>query len=96
MCIETGLLSEAWWSGIVEPGAAWHALRGASVAYRVRVSCQPNYYNSTCTTFCRARDDPFGHYACSPSGDKLCLPGWRGDNCDIRQYLHPMRLCCVV
>lgn len=86
----TGVIEEAWWSGIVEPGAAWHALRhagaAAAVAYRVRVLCQPNYYNSTCTTFCRARNDSFGHYTCSPHGAKLCAHGWRGDNCDKRQY----------
>lgn len=92
---ETGLIEEAWWSGIVEPGAEWHALRhaggAAAVAYRVRVTCQPNYYNSTCTTFCRPRDDKFGHYSCSASGDKRCLPGWHGDNCEHRmcRYLCP-------
>ncbi|XP_069360683.1 LOW QUALITY PROTEIN: protein serrate [Maniola hyperantus] len=83
---EPGLIEQAWWSGIVEPGAEWHALRhagaAASVAYRVRVTCQPNYYNATCTTFCRARDDKFGHYACSADGGKRCLPGWQGDNCE--------------
>jgi hypothetical protein len=72
----------------VEPGAEWHALRhagaAAAVAYRVRVLCAPNYYNATCTTFCRPRDDKFGHYACSAAGDKQCLPGWQGDNCEKR------------
>ncbi|VVC92301.1 unnamed protein product [Leptidea sinapis] len=93
---ESGLIEEAWWSGIVEPGAAWHALRhagaAAALAYRVRVTCQPNYYNSTCTSFCRARDDQFGHYACSAAGDKHCLRGWQGDNCEIR--CHPTHGRC--
>lgn len=93
---ETGLIEEAWWSGIVEPGAEWHALRhagaAAALAYRVRVTCQPNYYNTTCTTFCRPRDDKFGHYTCSAQGDKHCLPGWQGDNCEKRQY-PPPRSC---
>ncbi|XP_041969343.1 protein serrate-like [Aricia agestis] len=98
---ETGLIEEAWWSGIVEPGAEWHALRhagaAAAVAYRVRVSCQPNYYNTTCTTFCRPRDDKFGHYRCSPSGDKRCLPGWQGDNCEkpvCKEGCHPTHGRC--
>lgn len=90
---ETGLIEEAWWSGIVEPGAEWHALRhagdAAALAYRVRVTCQPNYYNTTCTTFCRPRDDKFGHYTCSTQGDKHCLPGWQGDNCEKRKYPPP-------
>lgn len=88
---EGALIEEAWWSGIVEPGAAWHALRfagaRAALAYRVRVLCQPNYYNTTCTTFCRPRDDKFGHYACQPSGSKRCLPGWQGDNCEKRECI---------
>lgn len=92
---ETGLIEEAWWSGIVEPGAEWHALRhagaAAALAYRVRVTCQPNYYNATCTTFCRPRDDKFGHYTCSAQGDKHCLPGWQGDNCEKREYPPPTR-----
>ncbi|KOB77288.1 Delta-like protein [Operophtera brumata] len=88
---EGALIEEAWWSGIVEPGAAWHALRfagaRAALAYRVRVLCQPNYYNTTCTTFCRPRDDKFGHYACETSGSKRCLPGWQGDNCEKRECI---------
>lgn len=88
---EAGLVEEAWWSGIVEPSAEWHALQhagaAAAVAYRVRVLCQPNYYNTTCTTFCRPRDDKFGHYSCTSEGDKRCLPGWQGDNCEKRESL---------
>lgn len=90
VCVtEAGLVEEAWWSGIVEPSAEWHALQhagpAAAVAYRVRVLCQPNYYNTTCTTFCRPRDDKFGHYSCTAEGDKRCLPGWQGDNCEKRE-----------
>ncbi|CAG5004744.1 unnamed protein product [Parnassius apollo] len=98
---ETGLIEEAWWSGIVEPGEEWHALRhagaAAAVAYRVRVTCQPNYYNTTCTTFCRPRDDKFGHYSCSAEGDKKCLPGWQGDNCEkpvCKEGCHPTHGRC--
>lgn len=98
---EAGLIEEAWWSGIVEPSAEWHALRhagaAAAVAYRVRVLCQPNYYNTTCTTFCRPRDDKFGHYSCTPDGDKHCLPGWQGDNCEkpvCKEGCHPTHGRC--
>ncbi|KAL0868793.1 hypothetical protein ABMA27_007159 [Loxostege sticticalis] len=98
---EAGLIEEAWWSGIVEPGAEWHALRhagaAAAVAYRVRVLCLPNYYNATCTTFCRPRDDKFGHYSCSASGDKQCLPGWQGTNCEnpvCKEGCHPIHGRC--
>ncbi|XP_037294179.1 protein serrate isoform X1 [Manduca sexta] len=98
---EAGLIEEAWWSGIVEPSAEWHALRhagaAAALAYRVRVLCQPNYYNTTCTTFCRPRDDKFGHYSCSADGDKHCLPGWQGDNCEkpvCKEGCHPTHGRC--
>ncbi|XP_053613363.1 protein serrate isoform X1 [Plodia interpunctella] len=98
---EAGLIEEAWWSGIVEPGAEWHALRhagaAAALAYRVRVLCQENYYNTTCTTFCRPRDDKFGHYSCTGDGDKQCLPGWQGDNCEkpvCKEGCHPTHGRC--
>lgn len=41
-----------------------------------------NYYGDGCTTFCRARDDQFGHYNCSSTGQKVCLEGWYGPDCD--------------
>ncbi|KAF9406250.1 hypothetical protein HW555_013309, partial [Spodoptera exigua] len=98
---EAGLVEEAWWSGIVEPSAEWHALQhagaAAAVAYRVRVLCQPNYYNTTCTTFCRPRDDKFGHYSCTAEGAKRCLPGWQGDNCEkpvCKEGCHPTHGRC--
>jgi len=47
-----------------------------------RVYCSLNYYGDGCTTFCRARDDQFGHYNCSTSGQKVCLDGWHGADCD--------------
>lgn len=49
---------------------------------RVRVQCADNYYNTTCTTFCRPRNDQFGHYTCGEQGNKVCLPGWQGANCE--------------
>ena len=50
--------------------------------FRVRVKCSANYYNTTCTTFCRPRDDQFGHYTCGLNGEKVCLAGWQGSNCE--------------
>ena len=29
----------------------------------------------------------FGHYTCDSDGKKVCLAGWRGDQCDIRKLL---------
>lgn len=50
--------------------------------HSVRVQCSENYYNTTCTTFCRPRNDQFGHYTCSELGNKVCLGGWQGANCE--------------
>lgn len=47
-----------------------------------RVYCSLNYYGDGCTTFCRPRDDQFGHYNCSSTGQKLCHKGWYGLDCD--------------
>ena len=84
------LIEEASYSGIVTPSSDWHTLEwkgsSASIAYRVRVQCQANYYNATCTELCRPRNDTFGHYTCGSLGDKQCLPGWSGTTCDKREY----------
>ncbi|XP_075531221.1 uncharacterized protein LOC142564201 [Dermacentor variabilis] len=53
----------------------------AALSYSYRVRCQEYYYGSDCAKLCRPRDDKFGHYTCSASGDVVCLPGWKGDYC---------------
>ncbi|WAR18743.1 JAG2-like protein [Mya arenaria] len=55
----------------------------AALPYRIRVLCEENYYNTTCSKFCRPRDDRLGHYTCSGNGDKVCMDGWLGADCDI-------------
>ncbi|XP_036332871.1 neurogenic locus protein delta [Rhagoletis pomonella] len=50
--------------------------------YDFRVTCDAHYYGSGCANLCRPRDDPFGHYTCSESGEIICLTGWQGDYCD--------------
>ena len=61
--------------------------RSASITYRVRVKCDENYFNTTCTKFCRPRNDVFGHYTCDATGDKVCMDGWVGHNCDTGTLL---------
>ncbi|GAB6021104.1 Jag1p [Chamberlinius hualienensis] len=81
------VIERAYHSGIILPGLDWHTLTHngpvAKFTYRIRVQCDPHYYNSTCAKFCRPRDDYFGHYTCDASGEKLCMPGWTGTNCEI-------------
>lgn len=50
--------------------------------FSVRVQCSENYFNTTCTTFCRPRNDQFGHFTCGERGNKVCLSGWKGANCE--------------
>ena len=87
----TGVIEEASFSGIVLPGPTWHTLnhegRNAHLAYRVRVQCADHYYNATCTKFCRPRNDIFGHYTCDENGDKVCIQGWKGADCEIGESL---------
>ncbi|XP_065167947.1 protein jagged-1b-like [Atheta coriaria] len=84
--VSNNLIEEATYSGIIDPSADWHTLdfkgRQARLTYRVRVQCNTHYYNATCTKFCRPRDDKFGHYMCDSNGDKVCIDGWKGNNCE--------------
>lgn len=54
----------------------------SSLTYKFSVYCSMNYFGDGCTTFCRQRDDQFGHYNCSSTGQKICLEGWTGPDCD--------------
>ncbi|XP_046470617.1 protein jagged-1 isoform X2 [Neodiprion pinetum] len=98
-----GVIEEASYSGLVLPGPAWHTLnhqgRNAHLAYRVRVQCAEHYYNATCTKLCRPRDDKFGHYTCDDNGDKVCIHGWKGANCETavcKEGCHPVHGHCDV
>ncbi|XP_014288431.1 neurogenic locus protein delta [Halyomorpha halys] len=51
------------------------------VTYEYRVTCEPHYYGPGCATVCRPRNDNFGHYTCSDSGQRICTEGWTGDYC---------------
>lgn len=81
------IIEETGFSAIIDPSAEWHMFhhpgRTAQITYRVRVKCEVHNYNRTCTKFCRPRDDKFGHYICDKNGDKKCIDGWKGDNCDV-------------
>ncbi|CAI4227623.1 unnamed protein product [Auanema sp. JU1783] len=48
-----------------------------------RSICGPSLYGPRCIKYCRKRDDSTGHFTCSESGLKICLPGWQGANCDL-------------
>ncbi|XP_051176779.1 protein jagged-1-like [Leptopilina boulardi] len=98
-----GVIEEATYSGIVLPGPKWHTLnhhgKNANLAYQVRVQCADHYYNATCTKFCRPRNDIFGHYMCDANGDKICIQGWKGSDCETavcKEGCHPVHGHCNV
>ena len=44
--------------------------------------CEDNWYGSSCSTECVARDDQDGHYTCDKdNGAKICKRGWSGPDC---------------
>lgn len=57
----------------------------SKMVYEYRVTCVAHYYGKGCENLCRPRDDNFGHYSCSPSGERVCLSGWKGDYCNTRK-----------
>lgn len=60
-----------------------HKTNHTAFSYAIRVRCLDNYYGDSCEKLCRPRNDKFGHYTCSPTGDKVCLRGWTGEYCSI-------------
>lgn len=76
--------------GELSVGANWtqYSSRQATkeIEFEYRVTCESNYYGAGCETLCRERDDNFGHYACSASGQRMCFSGWQGDYCSTRKY----------
>ncbi|XP_033111995.1 delta-like protein C [Anneissia japonica] len=75
--------SQSTWASVTITG------RRSSLDIQVRGYCTTYYYGSTCSVFCRARDDTTGHYSCSSSGGKICLSGWQGTSCnqDVNECL---------
>ncbi|KAJ7351720.1 hypothetical protein OS493_035784 [Desmophyllum pertusum] len=60
----------------------------SSTRILVRVYCDADYYGTDCYTYCIGRDDStYGHYKCDDAtGNKVCLTGWRGQDCKTRKY----------
>ncbi|XP_069385643.1 protein jagged-1a-like isoform X2 [Paralichthys olivaceus] len=73
-------------SGMINPSRQWQDLNHngpvAQFRFQVRLSCDEHYYGFGCNKFCRPRDDFFGHYECDHKGNKTCLEGWSGPDCN--------------
>lgn len=81
----TRLTTQKW----LDVGPEWtvdeHKSAHSQMEYEYRVTCVAHYYGKGCENLCRPRDDNFGHYSCSPSGERVCLSGWKGDYCNTRK-----------
>nr|BAK53861.1 delta [Gryllus bimaculatus] len=64
-----------------------HKTEHTVMSLEFRVTCDEHYYGTGCASLCRPRDDRFGHYKCSPEGERVCLSGWKGDYCSEPQCL---------
>ncbi|PSN47094.1 hypothetical protein C0J52_19308 [Blattella germanica] len=82
----TRLTTQRW----LDVGEDWtedeHRSSHSVMRYEYRVTCDAHYYGAGCANLCRPRDDNFGHYKCSPTGDRVCLSGWQGDYCTKREF----------
>ena len=63
--------------------------RYISITLQYKVMCNADYYGLDCATFCVDTDDDTGHFSCSSTGEKLCLPGWSEPttNCLTRKLI---------
>lgn len=81
----TRLTTQKW----LDVGPEWtvdeHKSAHSQMEYEYRVTCVAHYYGKGCENLCRPRDDNFGHYSCSPIGERVCLSGWKGDYCNTRK-----------
>jgi jagged-like protein len=80
------IIEKASHSGMINPSRQWQTLKQntgvAHFEYQIRVTCDDYYYGFGCNKFCRPRDDFFGHYACDQNGNKTCMEGWMGPECN--------------
>ncbi|XP_025788516.1 protein jagged-1 [Puma concolor] len=95
------IIEKASHSGMINPSRQWQTLKQntgiAHFEYQIRVTCDDYYYGFGCNKFCRPRDDFFGHYACDQNGNKTCMEGWMGPECNkaiCRQGCSPKHGSC--
>lgn len=84
------IIEKAPHSGMINPSPQWQKLTHngpvAQFEYQIRVICDEHYYGFGCNKFCRPRDEFFGHYTCDYNGNKTCLEGWSGPDCNTGEH----------
>ncbi|XP_028321219.1 delta-like protein C isoform X2 [Gouania willdenowi] len=59
----------------------FHVGNQSELRFSYRVLCSEFYHGQECATYCRPRNDTFGHYECDEDGRRRCLDGWSGEYC---------------
>uniref|UniRef100_A0A158P8Z6 Delta-like protein n=1 Tax=Angiostrongylus cantonensis TaxID=6313 RepID=A0A158P8Z6_ANGCA len=49
------------------------------------IVCEMDHFGPRCARFCKPSPTNYRHIACSSTGEKICLAGWKGDNCSTVQ-----------
>ncbi|KAL0972901.1 hypothetical protein UPYG_G00196220 [Umbra pygmaea] len=104
---QAGLIERVLLSSMLNPGEQWQKYRHhghtLNLEYRLRYRCDINYYGPFCNSFCRSRDDFFGHSDCDHNGIKICKEGWTGPECrqavcrqGCHQGCHPGDASCFL
>ncbi|KAK2846543.1 hypothetical protein Q5P01_009542 [Channa striata] len=53
----------------------------SELRFSYHVVCNEHYHGEACSSYCRPRNDTFGHYTCDAEGTRRCLDGWDGEYC---------------
>ena len=57
---------------------------GKRLTLRIEANCFADFYGSSCTVYCKGRDDEGGHFTCGSNGEKICIEGWSDPSVDCR------------
>ncbi|KAM9318373.1 delta-like protein C isoform 2-T2 [Pholidichthys leucotaenia] len=58
-----------------------HFSNRSELRYSYHVVCNEFYHGDACSSYCRPRNDTFGHFTCDANGNRQCLEGWTGEYC---------------
>ncbi|KAF3693386.1 Delta-like protein C [Channa argus] len=58
-----------------------HSGDESELRFSYHVVCNEHYHGEDCTSYCRPRNDTFGHFTCDAEWKRQCLDGWSGEYC---------------
>ena len=63
---------------------------------QLRLQCQTNWYGNRCYVHCVPPSPDIGqHYVCDDNGNLVCMEGYSGDLCNIRECFRVCVCVCV-